>query len=192
MPTDILDFMLGFTNCVITSSTAELIECTLDYPLMAGSWRPQIRDVNGLFPLAVALSSYDVPLVVSTVFPLSGYNPAGYETVTITGSGFPSVLNSAMISLAFNDGTLCDLFSTTATEMRCRTRRFDAAFGGRRELNSIATEGRSLSFNFLMEDLLMTNLENFLGLTIDSNPPAKVESIAPTSFSPILTKELVI
>jgi hypothetical protein len=201
MPTDILDFVLGFTACSITSNTAELIECVLAYPLMAGSWKPQIRDINGLFPLAVALGAHDVPLVVSSIFPLSGYNPAGYETVTIAGSGFPSILNS-LVSLKFNDGTRCDLFATTATEMKCRTKKFDAAFvPDRRELSTlgtIATEGRTMTFDFLVDPFAsaiedaFTELTTFTGLTLDSNPPAKVESIAPDSFSPILTKELVI
>ena len=66
-------------------------------------------------------------VTVSSVSPDTDLNPAGGDTMVITGTGFPSVISidENALSLAFDDGTLCDLTSATPTEMQCVTRAFD-------------------------------------------------------------------
>lgn len=116
---DIDSVTVGYTGCTVTSNDATSIACTLDYPLIAGTWLPEVKDVKGLFPVDDTLLGHTVALVVTSVTPNSNLNPAGGDTIVIVGSGFPSVttIGDAVLSVTFDDGAMCDLTSSTPTEM---------------------------------------------------------------------------
>ena len=126
LSTDIVSVTLGYTNCVVTSNDEASIACTLESPLFAGSWEPEVRDVKGLYPTAPSLTAVEVDLLVASVSPTSGYNPAGGDKIMIAGSGFPSSILDTLMSVTFDDGTICDLMTISASEMMCRTRSFEA------------------------------------------------------------------
>ena len=129
MPLDLASVTLGHTNCVIASSDATSISCTLVTPLFAGTWLPEIKDSKGLLPLAVGFAGQTVSLVVSNVTPATDLNPAGGDIITITGSGFPSVisLSSSIFSVMFDDGNVCTLTASSPTQMQCLTEGFSVS-----------------------------------------------------------------
>ena len=77
LSTELVSVTLGHTNCVITANDETSVTCTLETPLFAGEWLPEVRDAKGLYPTATSLPAEVVTLVVDTVTPMSGYNPAG-------------------------------------------------------------------------------------------------------------------
>ena len=84
---------------------------------------------------------HSVDLVVNSITPSTDLNPMGEDDITIDGSGFASRtdLDASVISLTFDDGSICKLLSSTATQMVCRTSRFDATYApARRELTETA------------------------------------------------------
>ena len=44
MPLDLTSVTIGYTDCVIVSSSDTAISCTLATPLFAGTWIPEIRN----------------------------------------------------------------------------------------------------------------------------------------------------
>jgi hypothetical protein len=148
LPTDLTAITLGYINCVIDTSTNTdiLVECVLDDPLIAGKWKPKVYDAKGILPVSDSLIEETVALVVTSITPDTNVNPAGGDEITITGSGFPSSLTVGNIafSLVFNeDGTICDLISTTPTQMVCKPRAFNLSTRRRRDRR--LNEGRTLN-----------------------------------------------
>jgi hypothetical protein len=129
---------------------------------------------------------YSVDLVVTAVLPNDDLCPAGGDELVITGSGYPSVttLGGDVITIKFDDNTLCDLIGSTPTEMRCVTRRFDPAFTASRRELTFGTFARKLT-------VMATDLVQEVAVTLNSDP-LKVDSITPSSASPILWSTLEI
>jgi hypothetical protein len=136
--------------------------------------------------MATTFVMHSVDLVVTTVLPNADLCPAGGDELVITGSGYPSVttLGGDVITIKFDDNTLCDLIGSTPTEMRCVTRRFDPAF---------TPDRRELAFGSFVRKLtvMATNLVAMLDVALNSDP-LKVDSITPSTASPILWSTLEI
>lgn len=127
-----------------------------------------MRDANGLVPVDASVAPHVVPLDITGVSP-QNLEPAGGQLVTITGTNFPSSLNSEhQITITFSDGQQCDVESVSATEIKCRTRQF-------------ATGGGSTTLD------LDVNLNGNSGqntITVDPVGPA-VSTLDPPTASPI-------
>ena len=92
LPTDIQSVNIGYTDCGSITSDETTITCTLASSMIAGSWKPEVRDAKGLLPVAEALVALTVPLTVTSVSPSTLLNPSGGDMLTIYGTGFPSWL----------------------------------------------------------------------------------------------------
>lgn len=179
LPLELVSFTLGYVDCAVGTNDETQITCTLEYPLIAGSWKPEIKDSKGLIgTCSDTCEAVTVPLAVTSVQPSSGLNPAGGDTIVIAGEGFPSMttLGDDVLALTFDDGTICDLTLSTPTEMQCQTRAFTPD-----------TEG-SLQRFFLVA---FSDLEEQTEVILNSDPTT-VASIEPSSASPILMETLVI
>ena len=137
LPTDIESIEIGYANCVVEDGNSDTsITCNFDVPPAAGDWIPKIKDSKGLFPTVTTFTAYSVDLVVTLVDPTTNLCPAGGDEITVTGSGYPTCTGvetcGTMITATFDDNTVCDVTSSTATEFKCMTRRFDPAFTARR------------------------------------------------------------
>lgn len=85
----LLSVTIAMTDCAVQTSSAIEITCILQDPWVGGDWTPEVRDVNGLAPLASGYTAHHVDIVVSSVSPDIDLNPAGGEELVIIGSGFP-------------------------------------------------------------------------------------------------------
>ena len=65
---------------------------------------------------------------VTDVTPTEDLNPRGGNEITVTGIGFPKATKDA--SVTFSDGTVCDITSSSATQIVCTTNRFDHGVAG--------------------------------------------------------------
>jgi len=63
-----------------------------------------------------------VPLDIVSVSPSSGLNYFGGDIVTITGTGFS--VDTSVMTVTFDDGTACNVLSSTDTELICETDAF--------------------------------------------------------------------
>jgi hypothetical protein len=128
LPTTLVSVTLGHTNCVITSNTATAVDCTLATPLFGGSWKPAVKDAKGLIPVSASLTPATVTPTVTSVSPTTGFNPAGGDIITIVGTDLPSaVVGQTVVSLTFEDGNVCDMQTSTPTQITCKTRGFSPA-----------------------------------------------------------------
>ena len=126
-------------------------------------------------------------MVIDSVAPLTDLRPGGGDEITITGSGFPSVitLSDSAAKITFDDDTICRLLTSAATVMTCKTEEFSNS--RRRNLSGtrILSEARLITAVF--GPVISTETETILGLG-----PGDVESITPSTASPIIAQELVI
>lgn len=91
------------------------------------------------------MSKHSVTPTVTSISP-GLLNPAGGELVTITGTGFPTgVDTNDELVIGFSDGTSCKVIASTPTEVTCRTDQFASA--GRR------LHGRELATVDLLADV---------------------------------------
>lgn len=51
----------------------------------------EVYDENGLIPIGTGASGIDISVTVSGISPSTDLNQLGGNTLTITGTGFPSV-----------------------------------------------------------------------------------------------------
>jgi len=88
--------------------------------MVAGSWLPKITTVVGLVPLDAGVTAHDVSLVVSTSTP-STITQSGGETLQLLGTGFPASSSTEdVVEITLDDGTPCNLVSSTPTELTCQ------------------------------------------------------------------------
>ena len=192
LSTTITSVKFGETDCLVTLNDATSISCTLESPMRAGTWKPHVKDSKGLLPRMTGLAGHTVGLVIDSVAPTTNLNPAGGNIITITGSGFPSRADTTGVSLDIN-GAPCKLVTSTSTEMTCRTSRFS---NGRRRLQFGDLQFNLFFFN-MIEALQLTPDEFFelitASETVEETPnPMTIESMTPTSASPILIETFVI
>ena len=185
LSTTIASVKIGGTDCAVTSNNASTVSCTLESPLRAGTWKPEVRDAKGLLPNAAGIAGHSVPLVVDSVYPTAELNPAGGNIITITGSGFPSRIDAEGVTLEISNAP-CKIRTSTPTEMTCETRRFSDQ---RRRL-------QISSFQFSMR-FMPIMFGEFVDLTSETEVteteiPMEIESISPATASPILMETLVI
>jgi hypothetical protein len=75
---------------------------------VSGQWVPQLKDAFGLVPVTAAAQS--IAVTVSSVTPNTSLNPSGHTQLTIAGQNFPlSTTDGNLLSVAFADGTICDV-----------------------------------------------------------------------------------
>ena len=86
---ELVSVTLAMTDCVITINTDSTIECTMSTEWTAGRWLPQVRDAKGLIPNDAGLQSHYIGPVLISITPYAELNPAGFDTLTLSGSNFP-------------------------------------------------------------------------------------------------------
>jgi hypothetical protein len=97
-------------------------ECTLAHKPKVGEYRATVTGLCGDFDNS-GTDLFSVELEIDSVEPRSDLNPLGGNELHIRGSGFSEDANE--VSATFNDGTECKILKTSATEITCRTGRFD-------------------------------------------------------------------
>jgi hypothetical protein len=80
---------MGYVNCAVTASSDTSIECTLDHNVPGGTWLPQVKDEHGLVKVADGVADHIVNSTVTSVSPDTNLNPAGGQTITVTGTNLP-------------------------------------------------------------------------------------------------------
>ena len=107
---DIISIKFGQELCVTSSTSETSITCDLESAWVGGQWFPKILTSKGLVPYDdVTVSAYVVTPTIDSVSPTI-FNPAGGETVVITGTGYPLGLDTEHeLSVTFSDGTVCDI-----------------------------------------------------------------------------------
>jgi len=125
LPEDFLYITFSNVICNSNSISATSITCTLEDPMVAGTWLPEIMSTQGIVPVDTLLVSDTVIApTISGVLP-NILNPAGGQEVIITGTGFPASLDSVNnLSIGFSDGTSCVPTSVTSLEIICVTDTF--------------------------------------------------------------------
>ena len=181
LPTELVSVFIGLTPCTISSNDETSISCTLDNAVIFGTHYPEVRDEKGLIPISNSLEAYEVALVVDSTDPSTDVNPAG-QSITIFGSGFPSSMDEVptTFQIAFGESD-CTLTSSSSTEMTCTVGQFTI---DRRRMLSLA--GRTL-FVTVSE----STIETTTSISLNSDP-LTLESITPSSASPILTETLTL
>ena len=115
---------IAHTNCAVSSSDDTSISCTMDHPWTVGNWFPEVRDVKGLFPLDPNLQRHSVAIILDSILPNTGLNPAGGDTLVLTGQNFPWNLADNPVEIKASDGSICDVSETSTTSIKCITRQF--------------------------------------------------------------------
>lgn len=88
---------------------------------MTGDWIADILTVYGLTPNVVS-SSINVPVTVHSISPSVDVNYLGGDIVTIDGDSFG--YDPSVISVVYDDGTVCDVISVDMNILQCENRRF--------------------------------------------------------------------
>ena len=188
MPTDIDSVKVGCATCSGIVNDGSTLTCTLNHLVQAGNFEPVVKNPLGQIPVASGFTKYSVALFVSSVTPASDLNPAGGDVLTIGGSGFTSVKTETSFNVQFDDGTVCEMITTSPTEITCLTQTFDPTVR-RRELRD--SDGRILQVT--SERSLFITSETEVSTTVEvtlNDDPLRVESITPSSASPILVQTL--
>lgn len=168
------------TTCTPSSVSSTSITCVFDEDLAAGEWTPTVTGYYGVYPTS-GVTAHTVALTWDSVTPSSDLNSNGGTLMTLTGSGFPVDKDSLPSdwSLAFSDGAdvsvECVLVTVTSTEITCRPAKFP-----------IATFGTTMTFNMQM------NSQSASQSVSIGTSDAVVDSISPTSMSPVLKADIVI
>lgn len=71
---DLLSITIAKTDCEVQAISPTDASCTLGAPWVGGDWTPEIRDANGLAPLALNFEPYHVDIVVTSVSPNTELN----------------------------------------------------------------------------------------------------------------------
>ena len=121
------DVKVKFSNaeCIVQSGTNVQITCTLSISPAAGSWDVRVTDLSGLIPVDAAVAKIDIALVVTSVSKTTDLNQLGGDTLTLSGTGFETSLDSTTVT--FSDGTSCTTTSTSSLELVCVVDGFDSA-----------------------------------------------------------------
>ena len=82
----------------------------------AGDWMPLVSLPHGKVKIDEAVLPLTVDLVVSNVAPKVNLNPAGGDTITIDGEGFPESLDGRYnLSIQLGALTRCVIFEISFT-----------------------------------------------------------------------------
>jgi len=113
--------------------------------LVHGDWTPEVRDANGLAPMASGFNIHHTTGTILDVSPKTELNKAGGELITITGTGFPASMYTAHdVLITFSSGNRCKILSMTSTEIQCETEPFETSSSRRRML---MTASLNIEFN---------------------------------------------
>lgn len=94
LPTTGVSVVFGGAPCSSSSISAQTtsLTCTLEHEPYGGiGLNVEVYDENGLIPIGTGASGIDISVTVSGISPSTDLNQLGGNTLTITGTGFPSV-----------------------------------------------------------------------------------------------------
>jgi hypothetical protein len=189
MPTDLTSITVGNTVCAFNSpNDATTFTCDLATPLYGGSWSPHVKDAKGEVPLAVGFAPTIVTPTISGITPDTGLNPAGGNTITITGTNFPSaVVSKSILDLTFANGNACDMISSAPTTITCITTGFSPVA---RRMLTTTFNPVVLTIKFMTDAKVPTEHTKFEFTVTPVSQTNSVTSITPATASPILYKTL--
>lgn len=133
---------LGPVGCTLTSHSDTEIKCQLDDTRVSGDWKPRIRTEYGLIPSSIS-SSLVVPVVANSVSPATDVNFLGGDEMTISGDSFG--YNTAVVSITYNDGTVCEVTSVSMTSITCINKAFSSGSSGSTQSVTITVNGETHS-----------------------------------------------
>ena len=183
-PTEITMGRIACSN-IVASLTQ--INCDLASDLPAGSWLPIVIEDHGKVVVDGSVSPEVVTMVISDVQPNTDINPAGGQTLTITGDKFPPT-NDALYGLAVDLGAYarCVVLTTSTTEITCLTEPFDIS--RRRRRLSITTFDLTVS---VTDDSDGVASATFTAIEIRENP-LQATAVTPSTVSPIAFRTIEI
>ena len=147
-----------------------------------GSWLPFVRDTKGLIPNDSGVQAHTVAATLDSIDLSTELNPAGGDTLTLSGINFPTDLDQHPTQVAASDGTICDVIESSSTQIKCITNWFQAAVTTRRSLSTI---------DLTMSVTINSSESNQVAITVKEYT-YQLLSITPSSASPILIKNLVL
>jgi hypothetical protein len=158
----------------VSTNSDTSITCDLASTPVSGSWLPEVRDANGLIPVDGGVSPQVIGITASSVSPNSGLNPAGNQTLTISGSDFPaSLATDDSITITFDDGSKCTIISSSSTSIQCKTATFSAV-----------NQAYTLTID------INGQTSNSLNINV-GEAPTSITAISPSSVSPVLKTQII-
>mmetsp|Transcript_20896 Transcript_20896/g.32310 ORF Transcript_20896/g.32310 Transcript_20896/m.32310 type:complete len:382 (-) Transcript_20896:349-1494(-) len=103
--------------------SATSITCTLDKETTGGTFHPIITTAWGDISIADGVAKEQIDSTLSAVAPTKALNLLGGDILTLTGTNLPWETANNEISITFDDAdsTVCEVSSTTNTEIVCET-----------------------------------------------------------------------
>ena len=174
---------LGKVACQISDSSETEIKCTLEKTIPAGKWLPKVTDEYGLVKLDETVTALEVSLVVTSISPKTGLNPAGGDLVTITGENFPVSDEDAYgLTISLENSVKCVVKTISSTEITCET---EPIITSRRRLVSLV----DFFMSFKSDSDPVVYEETGFELSADA---LKTVSLDPAKVSPITLRKIVI
>jgi hypothetical protein len=145
-----------------------------------GIHKPVITSIYGIIPNDAALEGKQVDCTVSDIIPNTDLNLLGSDNITLSGTNFPTELDSNTVEISFSDdqATKCVAQSSSSTTLVCLTSEFDKTL----------SSGKSLTLSIKINELEVSSTASF---TMKSEIKSGL-SIIPTSVSPVLKTKIEI
>lgn len=99
-----MDVRVGRVGCGPTTGTATSITCTLTQGAAAGTYAEvKVLSAEGLVPVdTAAVTPITVVLATSSLSPNTDLNQSGGDTITILGTGLPTLISDVSVSFSDN------------------------------------------------------------------------------------------
>jgi hypothetical protein len=97
--------MYAKSLCTVSSISESQIVCTLDNEPTCGDNVPYVTSSSGLVNNSISLTPIVTTCTVSSVHPTTELNLLGQDNLTISGTYFPSNLDTSTVNITFNDAT---------------------------------------------------------------------------------------
>jgi hypothetical protein len=124
--------MYAKSRCTVSSVSDTQIICTLDNEPTCGDNVPYVTGINGLVNNSQSITPVTTTCTVSSVYPTHLLNLLGRDNLTISGTYFPSTLNTSTVDVTFNDAnaTKCVPQWSTNNNLVCLTSEFNMVSAG--------------------------------------------------------------
>ena len=139
LPTADATVKFGGVTCASPTLGETEITCTLPNAPRGGDHKAEVRDSKGLIPYASGVADITIAITVTNVSP-SAANALGGDVLTVTGTGFP--IDKQFVTVSFDDGTSCNVLTSTETQITCEVVEMSANDGNDRQLSVTVSNTR--------------------------------------------------
>ena len=95
--------MFAHSECEITTSSSTKLKCDLVNDPVCGDHLPMLYSKHGLVNNSASLTPTTITCTVTGITPAVPLNLVGGDYMTITGTNFPSNLETSTVSIKFSD-----------------------------------------------------------------------------------------